>query len=71
MEKLKIKDRVKQRNTQAERHGTVMGFWEKDEYIDTENGKILFAVTGEVKVRFDFNGNDSLTTFNENQLIKL
>lgn len=71
MQDLKISDRVKQKHTRAERHGTIIGFWENDEYIMTEEGKVLFAISGEVKVKFDLNDKDVFVTFSKNELIKL
>lgn len=58
---IKIGDRVKQKHTLAQRTGTVVGVWEKDEYLKKENEEILFATKGEIKVRFD--DSESVTTY--------
>ena len=66
---MKIGDRVKQKYTRANRKGTVIGIWEEDEYIENNKERILFAVKGEVKVRFDNSTLESAYhTFSETEL---
>ncbi|RED92195.1 hypothetical protein [Marinoscillum furvescens] len=50
---MKEGDRVKQLFTIAERHGTIVGIYDEDFYINTPKGQILFATKGELKVQFD------------------
>lgn len=64
---MKIGDRVKQKHTKANRKGTVIGIWEEDEYIQSNEERILFAVKGEIKVRFD-NPESTYHTFSETEL---
>jgi len=70
---IKTGDRVKQKHTSAQRTGKVIGIWENDEYIITNNNeKILFAIKGELKVKFDYHDSgNSYHTFSEIELEKI
>ena len=71
MIEFKINDRVKQKHTKAERKGTIIGIWENDEYLATRKGKVLFAIKGELKIKFDQTDNDSFVTLSKSELIKM
>lgn len=69
---MKIGEKVKQKNTIAQRIGTIIGIWEKDEYYYGKDGnEICFACKGEFKVKFDNDKSDGYQTFSIQQLEKL
>ncbi len=70
---LKIGDRVKQKRTNGTRIGTVIGIWEKDEYLtDNSGNRVLFAIKGEIKVNFDYQDSRTIYhTFSEVELEKI
>ncbi|MEO9806690.1 MAG: hypothetical protein ABJF04_25745 [Reichenbachiella sp.] len=64
----KINDRVKQLNTSANRLGTIIGIYEEDVYVNSNGERILFAVAGELKVKFDYEEGDGFTPMSRSEV---
>lgn len=69
---MKINDKVRIKNTRAQRTGTIVGIWDEDYYIiNDKNERILFAVIGELKVKLDGYEGDNVVTFSPSEVLLL
>lgn len=66
----KIGDRVKDKNSLANRTGTITGIYEEDLYIESNGKRILYASKGEFKIKFDYHKGDGNVPMHGSQLEK-